>query len=98
MSLRGCNDTCPAQPPNLNLVEHLWEHIERYSWKKLPSITYRNLCGNVIWNFLPDTISSYVLSMPDRLKAVIKGVKLTAATLAASSLFLEEKKTVLIQH
>ena len=63
----------PAQSPDLNPIEHLWEHVDR----QIRSKTYRKtdeLFDAVVeaWNSIPDSvISTLIESMPRRCAAVI---------------------------
>ena len=64
----------PAQSPDLNLIEHLWEHIQRQP-EKLPSITSKSLWENIVkvWRSIPpEVVKKLVSSMPQRIKAVRK--------------------------
>ena len=64
----------PAQSPDLNPIENLWDHMER-QLEKMPSTTKEGLWKNlqVLWSAIPpETIQNLVSSMPRRVAAVIK--------------------------
>ena len=63
----------PSQSPDLNPIEHLWEHVDR----NLPKVKPKNkaeLFQNIrnCWSQIPiDVLIKLVDSMPDRCRAVI---------------------------
>jgi DDE superfamily endonuclease len=67
--------TWPAQSPDLNPIEHLWDHIKRKLKDLLPAGDLDQLWEQVqdIWNAIDkDTCFRLVRSMPKRLEAVRK--------------------------
>lgn len=63
----------PSQSPDLNPIEHLWEHVERQMSGKKPS-NKQQLFNNIkeIWeNISLDVIIKLIDSMPRRCQAVI---------------------------
>lgn len=64
----------PPQSPDLNPIEHLWEHLDRQIRKR--TITNKDMLKTVImeeWQKIsPDVTKKLVESMPRRLSAVIK--------------------------
>lgn len=66
----------PSQSPDLNPIEHLWEHIKRqlHSYPTPPSSLHQiweRLAEE--WNKIPpETCQNLIMSMPRRLQAVIK--------------------------
>lgn len=64
----------PSQSPDLNPIEHLWEHLERQLTSRKPSKKddlFQML--NEAWNNInPDVLINLVDSMPRRCQAVIK--------------------------
>ena len=64
----------PAQSPDLNPIENLWDHMER-QLVKTPSSNQEGLWKNLqkLWSSIsPETVQNLVSSMPDRVAAVIK--------------------------
>ena len=64
----------PAQSPDLNPIENLWDHMER-KLRDMPCTTKEGLWENLqhIWSSIPsDTIQNLVQSMPKRVEAVIE--------------------------
>lgn len=64
----------PPQSPDLNPIEHLWEHIERKvreeSFSGIPGLKSRI---EKVWNEIsPDVTRNLVSSMTRRLEAIIK--------------------------
>jgi len=65
----------PAHSPDLNPIEHLWDHLKRALNKGPPSISVEELWDRVqdIWNAItPETCKNLVRSMPKRLGEVRK--------------------------
>lgn len=64
----------PPQSPDLNPIEHLWEHLDRQIRKK--TITSKDMLKAAIseeWQKIaPEVTANLVNSMPRRLQAVIK--------------------------
>lgn len=64
----------PAQSPDLNPIEHLWDHLDRQIRKR--TISSKNQLKSVIeeeWNKIPATVTQkLVASMSHRLQAVQK--------------------------
>lgn len=64
----------PPQSPDLNPIEHLWEHLKREKVKH--AVTSQDTLWDVVsqcWNNIkPETIQKLVESMPDRVKAALK--------------------------
>jgi DDE superfamily endonuclease len=64
----------PLQSPDLNPIEHLWEHVER----ELRKEGFSGIAGlktriETVWNDIsPDVTRNLVSSMPRRLEAVLK--------------------------
>ena len=64
----------PAQSPDLNPIENLWDHMER-QLEKTPSTTREGLWNTLqeLWSSIPsETITNLVSSMPRRVAAVIE--------------------------
>ncbi len=64
----------PAQSPDLNPIENLWDHMKREQ-KKTPSTSKDSLWKNLqdIWNNIPSsTIDNLISSMPLRIEEVIR--------------------------
>jgi hypothetical protein len=67
---------CPAQSPNLNPIEHLWDELERQLCtipqhpKSLTALAtdLQEECAAI----LPETFRYMVESLPGRVRAVIK--------------------------
>lgn len=66
----------PSQSPDLNPIEHLWDHVKRKlnSYKTHPTSIYELEKRIVdVWNNIdPKVCEKLVSSMPDRLEAVIR--------------------------
>ena len=66
----------PAQSPDLNPIEHLWEHLKRVLRKNpVPAKGAHELWERVVeeWNNIPpETCQNLIESMPRRVEAVIK--------------------------
>lgn len=64
----------PAQSPDLNVIEHMWDHLDKAIRKR--HITNKNDLKQVLqeeWNKIPNTVcENLVKSIPRRLNAVIK--------------------------
>ena len=65
---------CPAQSPDLNPIEHLWEVLERRVREhEVRSEAHLKVLLLAEWNEIgPKVTRTLVTSMPRRLKAVIK--------------------------
>ena len=64
----------PAQSPDLNPFENLWDHLKRVVHKKNPHNVKELLTViHEAWNeFLHERLLKLIDSMPNRCKAVIK--------------------------
>ena len=66
----------PAQSPDLNPIEHLWEHLKRVLRRNpVPAKGAHELWERVVeeWNNIPpETCQNLIESMPRRVEAVIK--------------------------
>lgn len=66
----------PAQSPDLNPIEHLWDHLDRQIRKRRPSPTSSAVLAAVLqdeWGRIPlDVLRNLMGSMPTRVAAVIK--------------------------
>lgn len=64
----------PPQSPNLNPIEHLWEHLERQIRTNHKIKSKKDLREVLEWNNIPVSITQKLVnSIPKRLQAVIKG-------------------------
>ena len=64
----------PAQSPDLNPIENLWDYMER-QLEKTPSTTKEGLWKRLqeLWSSIPsETVANLVSSMPRRVAAVIE--------------------------
>jgi hypothetical protein len=66
----------PAQSPDLNPIEHLWDHVKRQlnAYETYPTGMHELLCRvEAEWAKIPSEVTEkLVLSMPNRIKAVIE--------------------------
>ena len=66
----------PAQSPDLNPIEHLWEHLKRELCKyptKATSATENWERTSEVWYQIPKEVcQNLIRSMPDRIQAVIR--------------------------
>lgn len=65
----------PGNSPDLNPIENLWYTIKKKLAEKKPkSLAELRNCVKNIWekSITPDILQSLVLSMPNRIKNVIK--------------------------
>ena len=75
MDENGVNcTTWPAQSPDLNPIENLWDYLDR-KLDVLPTTTLSQLWDTLsdLWENIPtEIIENLVSSMPQRIEAVIK--------------------------
>ena len=66
----------PAQSPDLNPIEHLWDHLDRQIRKRRPLPTSPTALAAALqdaWGKIPlDVVRNLIASMPTRVGAVIK--------------------------
>ena len=63
----------PAQSPDLNIIEHLWDHLDRNVPKSQRTSlkTFRSALFETWRNIDLETITTLIDSIPNRLQAVI---------------------------
>jgi transposase len=66
----------PSQSPDLNPIEHLWDHLNRQVRKRNPlpsSLPALAAALKEEWAAIPlEVVRKHISSMPDRVAAVIK--------------------------
>jgi transposase len=66
----------PAQSPDLNPIEHLWDHLDRQVRKRTPQPTSSAAMAEALqdeWGKIPlSVVRKLISSMPKRIQAVLK--------------------------